>query len=360
MHRPRPDLLLLTLLLIFGPVSGCEKTSSLDSFQARQGRGLSLAQNLSGQITAIRFETSPLTDADLQLLGTTTALRELSGDAAQVTEAGLTALGGCSGLQSLQLASCRLTENSARSIASLKALTTLTLTDSPELTPELLGCFSELPKLLELGLSGTAIDDTCIAQLPKAPLRSISLSRTRLTSAGVQAVAAQYPSLEVILLDEVALDLAAVTALAQLQKLTDLSLSSCSLDDTSAAPLSGLKQLRVLNLSRNSAITDSLIQGFGTAAELRTLNVSGSNFTGVGFADAGFPSLSALLADDTQVKADALRSLKLPTLFSLSLNGCPLSLAEIRRVFAANDQTAVSFDEVPPVDDSAEKVEGQI
>lgn len=360
MHRLRFHLLLLSLLPIFGSVSGCEKTSSLDSFQARQGRGLSLAQDLSGQITAIRFETSPLTDADLQVLGTTTALRELSGNAAQVTEAGLTALGGCSGLQSLQLTSCRLSENSARSIASLKSLTTLTLTDSPELTAGLLGCFTELPKLLELGLSGTAIDDTCVAQLPTAPLRSIDLSRTRLSSAGVQAVAVKYPTLEVVLLDDVALDLAAVTALAPLQKLTDLSLSSCGLDDASAAPLSGLKQLRVLNLSRNPALTDKLIQAFGTAAELRTLNVSGTQFTGVAFAEAGFPSLSALLADGTQVKADALRSLKLPTLFSLSLNGCPLSLAEIRRVFAANDQTAVSFDEAPPADESSEKVEGQI
>jgi len=360
MHHPRLHLPLASLLLIFTLVTGCEKTSSLDSFQARQGRGLSLAQDLSGEITAIRFESSPLTDADLQLLGTTTALRELSGDAAQLTEVGLTALSGCSGLQSLQLASCRLTENSARSIASLKALTTLTLTDSQDLNAAVLGCFAELPKLVELGLSGTALDDNCIAQLPTAPLRSISLSRTRLTSAGVQAVAAKYPALEVLQLDDVALDLAAVTALAQLQKLTDLSLSSCGLDDSSAAPLSGLKQLRVFNLSRNPALTDSLFQSFGTAAELRTLNVSGTQFTGVAFAEAGFPSLSALQADDTQVKADALRSLKLPTLFSLSLNGCPLSLAEIRRVFAVNDQTAVFFDEVPTSDDSGEKVEGQI
>lgn len=353
-------LSLCFLLLAFFPAVGCDRSANLDSFQQRQGKGLSLAYDLSGQITAVRFETAPLTDADLQQLGESRVLRELSGNAAQVTEAGLAALGGCSGLQSLQLTSCRLTENAARSIGSLKALTALTLTDAQELVSGHLSCFSELPKLLELGLSGTAIDDACVAQLPTAPLRSISLSRTQLTSSGVQALAAKYPTLEVILLDDVALDPAAVTAISQLQKLTDLSLSGCGLDDAAAAPLAALPQLRVLNLSGNSALTDSVIRSFGVAAELRTLDVSGTQFTGAAFADSGFPNLSSLLADETQVKGDALRSLKLPTLFSLSLNGCPLSLAEIRKVFAANDQTAVSFDAAPPADGSGEKPEGQI
>lgn len=360
MPRFQTRCLLLCMLVVFASTTGCDKTSSLDSFQLRQGKGLSLAQDLSGQITAIRFDSSPLTDADLQLMGTSTSLRELSGDAQQVTEAGLAALAGCSGLQSLQLNSCRLSDGAARSICSLKALRVLTLTDSTGLAPTHVSGLAELPKLLELGLSGTAMDDSCIAQLPAAPLRAISLSRTQLTSGGVQMLSEKYPTLEVIALDEVALDAAAVAALSQLQKLTDLSLCDCGLDDASAAPLSELKQLRVLNLSGNDLITDAVIKSFGTVAELRTLNVSGTQFTGTAFADAGFPSLSSLIADKTLVKSDSLRSLKLPTLFSLSLNGCSLSTAEIRKVFAENDQTAVSFEEASPAKDAGEKVKGQI
>lgn len=360
MRQLRTHCLLLCMLVGIASATGCDKTSSLDSFQQRQGRGLSLAQDLSGQITAIRFDSSPLTDADLQLMGTSTSLRELSGNAEQVTEAGLVSLAGCSGLQSLQLNSCRLSEGAAQAIGSLSALTVLNLTDAKELAPAHLSCFAELPKLLELGLSGTAIDDSCIAQLPAAPLRALSLSRTQLTGAGVQMLCGRYPSLEAIVLDDVALDAAAVAALSQLQKLTDLSLCGCGLDDASAATLSGLKQLRVLNISSNAAITDDLIKSLGTATELRTLNVSGTQFTGAAFADAGFPSLSSLIADNTMVKSDSLRSLKLPTLFSLSLNGCSLSMAEIRKVFAANDQTSVSFEEVRPAKDAGEKVKGQI
>ncbi|MFM8475975.1 MAG: hypothetical protein ACKOEO_09270 [Planctomycetaceae bacterium] len=360
MHRLRTRCALLCMLIVIASAIGCDKTSSLESFQLRQGQGLSLSQDLSGQITAIRFDSSPLTDADLQVMGTSTSLRELSGNAEQVTEAGLVALAGCSGLQSLQLNSCRLNAGAARAISSLSALTVLNLTDAKELAPAHLSCFAELPKLLELGLSGTAMNDSCIAQLPAAPLRALSLSRTQLTGAGVQMLAEKYPALEVIQLDEVALDAAAVAAIAQLQKVTNLSLCGCGLDDASAAPLSGLKQLRVLNISSNAAITDALIQSLGTATELRTLNVSGTQFTGTAFADAGFPGLSSLIADNTMVKGDSLRSLKLPTLFSLSLNGCSLSMAEIRKVFAANDQTAVSFEEVRPAEDAGEKVKGQI
>lgn len=352
--------LLLCMLLVFASANGCDRTSSLDSFQLRQGKGLSLAQDLSGQITAIRFDSSPLTDADLQLMGTSTSLRELSGNAEQVTEAGLVSLAGCSGLQSLQLNACRLNDSAAQAIGSLSALTVLNLTDAKELAPAHLNCFAELPKLLELGLSGTAMNDSCIAQLPAAPLRALSLSRTQLTSAGVQMLAEKYPTLEVITLDEVALDAAAVAALAKLQKVTDLSLCGSGLDDASAAPLCGLQQLRVLNISSNPAITDALIKSLGAAAELRTLNVAGTQFTGTAFADAGFPSLSSLIADNTQVKSDSLQSLKLPTLFSLSLNGCALSTAEIRKVFATNDQTSVSFEEAAPAKDAGEKVKGQI
>ncbi|MFM7059387.1 MAG: hypothetical protein ACKO2P_20945 [Planctomycetota bacterium] len=366
MLHSRCRIVLLCLFIALASAAGCDKSSSLDSFQERQGKGISLTRNLAGQINAIRFESTPLTDADLTLLGSATTLRELAGNAAQVTSTGLIALQGCSSLQSLQLNSCRLSEQAAQSIGSLKTLTTLNLTDAQELTPACLACLSELQKLVELGLSGTAIDDACIPHLPAAPVRSLALSRTRLTSAGILSLVDRFPDLEVIQLDEVALDAAATAALSRLERLTDVSLSSCRLDDAAAAPLGTLKQLRVLNLSHNTALTDSLIGSLGNAAELRTLNVSGTQFSGVAFAEAGFPSLAALIADDTQVKGESLRSLKLPTLFSLSLNGCPLSLAEIRRVFAENDQTAISFEESAPAiepgnkDRSDRKVKGQI
>ena len=353
---------LLPLFALIMLALGCDNTSRLDSFQQRHGQGLSVARDMAGNIKAIRFETDPLTDADLLLLAGAESVREISGDASAVTDAGFAALAECRQLQSLQLKSCRFTDTAAKSIAALSQLTTLDLTSAADISPERLATLGQLSQLTDLCLRDTAVDDACLSSLPAGKLRSLCLAETtlKLTAAAANNLKAAAPDLEVLQLDGLSIDAETLLAIAALPKLAELSLKNCSIEDHAIAPLVNCKLLRVLDISENPALSDSSIYTLGALPELRTINVSGSKFTGVGFSDSGFPSLAALVADRTQVRSDALRSLKLATLFSLSLNGCSLTEKEVRAVFSTNDQTAVSFDQQPPAEEAEEKVRGQI
>jgi hypothetical protein len=356
---PQRLLIALTLLSL---AFGCDNASKLESFQQRHGQGLSVARDMAGNIKAIRFEAAPLTDADLLLLAGADSVREISGDASGVTDAGFAALAECRQLQSLQLKACRFSDTAAKSIAALSQLSSLDLTAAADITPERLATLSQNAQLNELCLRDTSVDDACLASLPAAKLKSLCLAGTtlKLTAAAASSLRTTAPDLEVLQLDGLAIDAETLLAIAALPKLAELSLKDCSIDDTTLAPLVNCKLLRVLDISENPALSDSSIHALGALPELRTINVSGSKFTGAGFSDSGFPALAALVADRTQVKSDALRSLKLPTLFSLSLNGCSLTEKEIRAVFSTNDQTAVSFDQQAPAEESDEKVRGQI
>jgi hypothetical protein len=359
MNCPVPRPLLLAILLTTG-LAGCNQSSKLDTFQQRHGQGLSVARDMAGKITAIRFESTPLTDHDLQLLGEADALKELSGDASQITDAGFAALATCSQLESLQLKSCKLSDSAAKSIGALSKLIALDLTDASELTPTRLASLGQLSKLSTLCLRGTAIDDACIPHLPDAPLKSLSLANTKITSAGTLEVHVRWPDLEILQLDGLPLDSNALQTFSRFPKLAELSLGNCSVGDDALTHLAACQLLRVLDLSDNTALTDPAIKSLGNLPELRTINVSGTQFTGNDFSSAGFPVLASLVADRTMVSKETLRTLKLPTLFSLSLRGCSLTEQEIRSVFSTNDQTAVSFDQAPPEKDGEKKVRGQI
>ena len=359
MNRPFARPLLLALLLTSG-LHGCNQSSSLDTFQQRHGQGLAVARDMAGKITAIRFESAPLTDNDLQLLAAADSLKELSGDASQITDAGFTALAACSQLESLQLKSCKLSDTAAKSIGALTKLTVLDLTDATQLTPAHLESLGQLSKLSTLCLSGTAVDDTCIPQLPTAPLKSLCLANTKITAAATLEIHARWPDLEILQLDGVPLNADTAQTFSKFPKLAELSLGNCSIGDDALTHIANCQLLKVLDLNNNATLTDPAIKSLGSLPELRTINVSGTQFTGADFSSAGFPRLASLFADRTMVSKETLRSLKLPTLFSLSLRGCALTEQEIRSVFSTNDQTAVSFDQSPAENETEKKVRGQI
>lgn len=126
-----------------------------------------------------------------------------------------------------------------------------------------LGALKELPELGALLLDATDVDGAALDAM-QLRLTRLYLAHTVVDDAAVAAVAARYPALEVIDLEDTAVGDAGVRALAQLGALHAVNLGATQITDDGGAALGALAQLEIADLGSTRV-------GAKTVAALRRL-----------------------------------------------------------------------------------------
>jgi hypothetical protein len=156
----------------------------------------------------------------------------------------------------------------------------------------------QLPDLQKLFLDGTPIGDLGLVYLAGHDnLQMLGLTGTRITDRGLRRLRPLF-NLENLWLDNTAITDAGLAELGHLRSLRLLALRGCSISDAGLAHLQAFPELQVLDL-RNTPVTDA---GMARVARLT--------------------KLQTVLLDDTEVtEASLVHFQKLPALAELSLAG---------------------------------------
>src|SRR5262249_22492401 len=112
-----------------------------------------------------------------------------------------------------------------------------------------LGQLRELPELTALVLDGSDVDDAELDAM-QLSLRRLYLARTAVGDAGIVAIAARQPSLEVIDVEDCVVGDAAARAIAALPELRAVNLAGTRVSDAGGAALGALAKLEIVDLGR--------------------------------------------------------------------------------------------------------------
>jgi len=120
-----------------------------------------------------------------------------------------------------------------------------------------LGKLVELPELTALVLDDTPVEDADLAEI-KLALKRLYLQRTRIDDAGVAAIVAQQPALEVLDLEGCGIGDPAATAIAKLTSLHALDLANTRVTDVGGAALGALHALEILDLGKTKVAAKTI------------------------------------------------------------------------------------------------------
>eukprot|EP00873_Tetraselmis_striata_P032876 jgi/Tetstr1/453140/TSEL_040162.t1 len=302
---------------------------NLDGMAARFGRLQSLdLSKVTEQITVERLGTLASCLSSLTNLSLGRHHRMI---VSHVTDEGLGALAGLARLQTLNLAQCvhvtdvglshvaasmlqlvsinisgcvQVTDMGLSQLARLRKLASIEMPWCLKVTDAGLGALGPLAEsLTHLNLSGcqlvTEADATLHALRPLSGLSSLSLSglqlsTTRVTDAGITAIACSFPGLTSLNLMWLNVTDAGCSALASLQALKHLSLRGChSITATGVAALgalTGLEHLNLLNLQKFD-VTDQSLRSLTPLRNLETLSL-GDTHGGNNVTDRGLNALA--------------------------------------------------------------------
>ena len=186
-------------------------------------------------------------------------------------------------------------DDDLRGLARLDVLRSLSLSGT-HLTDAGLSSIALMRKLQSLDLTGTLVTDAGLAQIGRlGELRELNLSNTRVRG------------------DE-------LKRLAPLNQLISLDLSESDVSDTSLANLSMVPHLKRLSLS-HTAVSDAGLVHLSQLPGLRVLNLNHTNVTDAGLSNFdGLSQLEALDLSECDIEGSGLDHLRsLPRLQSLNL-----------------------------------------
>ncbi len=195
---------------------------------------------LRNRVSLVNLAGKPVTDADLDVLGTFSNLRDLYLQETHVTGAGMAWVRRLRHLEFINLADTPATDNAMAHLRYLPQLRELTL-NRTRVTDAGLAELRGLTRMIAICLDGTQVTDAGLAHLRgMVHLRLLTLADTRITDVG----------------------------LAQVGGLTDLwqlRLQNTRITDQGVAALRNLHDLRTLDLS-GTAVTE------GVLVHLRAMN----------------------------------------------------------------------------------------
>lgn len=249
------------------------------------------------RVGEIDLANTPVTDAQLELLGGFPGLVRLDLGTTQISDAGLAWVGKLKGLQKLNLANTTIADGALAQLSGLSKLRHLRLDNTLVQGPGL-AALAALP-LEELLLSGSRLTDEGLKQLAGlVSLRTLRIDHTDVDDEGLRHLE-HLTALE--RLDMTADDItdAGFTHLAKLTGLRELWLNHCRYTDKGLAELAVLGELRRLELA-NSRVTDVGLQSLHVLARLENLNLDYTTVT-----DAGIASLQQALPGLRELHLDS-------------------------------------------------------
>ena len=243
-----------------------------------ENAGGTYVKNASGQITAIDFRASWVTDADLRRLSKLPAL------------------------SSLDLSLTRVTDQGMQELRSLPGITDLNLRFAEYVTDEGIAAIKGWRKLKRLVLHGTKASDTALDHISGiTTLESLDVGSVMLTDVGLERLTV-LPNLKALTFGGNELGDAGLQALRQMSGLTYLDLSGRQGTDSNVWAIS---------------MSDVGLEAILTLTQLRELRF-GCTSIGVGIEGARFATVSAMSVTPRwleQIKA-------LTKLQRLKLQGC--------------------------------------
>jgi serine/threonine protein kinase/Leucine-rich repeat (LRR) protein len=182
--------------------------------------------------------------------------------------------------------------------AGMYSLRAINLAGAERLNPELLVKLHELPTLETLSLADTPLTDEDLRQLAGCKsLRDLTLSGTKITSAGIASLA-KLPSLVRLYVARTPIGEAGVRQACNLPRLTHLSLQQVALTDDDLPLLKRLKELQWLDLSA-TPVSDAALTHLAELAALTRLDVRSTQLT-----DAGLEELRSAIGTRCEISGD--------------------------------------------------------
>jgi Leucine-rich repeat (LRR) protein len=300
------------------------------------------AENLTG----LMISGDRLTDAGLAALATLPNLKNLqiiqNGKDSAVTDAGIAALKTCAELVQLGISGCsKVTGCTLGELAGLPRLQDLWLLQIP-LADEGFSQLAKLPRLKRLTVTASLKTDSgVVTQVTPAGFGALkkltSLERLSLNEAiGLDDTAAanlaNLRELRLLRLAQVKLTDAGLAHLAGLTNLRELAVWNGNYTDAGLAHLKGLAKMRRLSISGNANISDTALRNLAAMTDLRRLELTSNRLTD--------DSLTAL------AEFKALESLGLP---GLRIRGTGLEritgLAKLRNISLG--RSLITDDQLP-------------
>jgi hypothetical protein len=231
---------------------------------AWRARGFTVTEK-GGAITGLSGPTKGFGADDFRALAAVATLTSLSLDGAggALTDDAMRQLAGLGGLRELSFNSCSLSDDGLRLLAGLHGLRSLSLfhpsRGRADFTGAGLAALAELPEFERLTLAGSTAGDAALAAIATLPhLRELRLWHNTETAAGLAKLAG-LASLRKLTLGQrlagkerppASLGDAALTALARLPALEELSLSDARLGLDALLTLKDLSKLKKLTVAQ--------------------------------------------------------------------------------------------------------------
>ncbi len=168
-------------------------------------------------------------------------------------------------------------------IEQLSRLESLSIANFKQLPKDFLPLDS-LPDLTEIKFLGCGFEEGCIdSVVSRSKLESIELVECDITSPSIRKFA-NCPKLTTFVLEAIQID-PLLDSVNEIKSIRNLVLKSFNLDDSSLQSISGLSNLRTLNISKNFGISGVGFKHLAKLENLRTLKVDASFLTDVGMGE---------------------------------------------------------------------------
>jgi Leucine-rich repeat (LRR) protein len=146
-------------------------------------------------------------------------------------------------------------------LQNCKNLRTLKLSWCPNITANVLKGSKNFPKLTELDLSQTQINDDTLKDIKNFPkLQKLLLNNTKINGAELKTIFQNCSKLEVLDLDDTPITYDDLQGIGNCQNLENISLSATEITDKALQHLKNFPKLCFLNLNKN--ITDAALEQF--------------------------------------------------------------------------------------------------
>jgi len=240
-----------------------------------------------GRLREVSLASTPITDAQMELLAGLAGIEKLDLAFTEVGDVGARSLGGLAALTELDLSHTTLTDRGLEHVAGLRSLRRLSLNETL-VGGQGLGHLAGLAALQELNLAGLAVGDDGLRRLAAfSSLERLSLAHSDSTDSGLAHLATLT---RLRRLDLTGADIGdrGLAHLGRLASLEDLSLGHGRFTDKGIESLQPLTKLAVLELVR-TRVSDRGLESIGKLQNLVRLNL---DYTAV--SDAGLAHLARL------------------------------------------------------------------
>jgi len=233
----------------------------------------------AASITKLELQGEDVTGDGLKHLRLMPNLHSLTISNGRMSTAELAHIAYAASLRNLYLGGSKSDDELIEQLAALEHLETLELW-ATQISPGAASGLSKMKNLKVLDCSGTRIDDTTVAGLLSLPLRSLNLSKTKITNASIPVL------LNIQTLESLSVAQTEVTGASfkgyNRAGLKQLDVGATQFGIDGFAAIKGMKSLEELNVHDAGLVEHTKANVFRTFPKLKILNAGANSITDAG------------------------------------------------------------------------------